>query len=89
MEAVEIAERYRATIQFDEQAQTPFFYYTSEDGKAHVVWFEDARSIRSKLLLNASYPLQGISYWNVMRYFPQNWLVVNQMFTIRNVYEEE
>jgi len=89
VEAVEIAERYRATIQFDEQAQTPFFYYTSEDGKAHVVWFEDARSIRSKLLLNASYPLQGISYWNVMRYFPQNWLVVNQMFTIRNVYEDE
>jgi len=88
VEAVEIAERYRATIQFDEQAQTPFFYYTSEDGKAHVVWFEDARSIRSKLLLNESYPLQGISYWNIMRYFPQNWAVVNQMFEIRNVYEE-
>lgn len=88
VEAVEIAERYRATIQFDEQAQTPFFYYTAEDGKAHVVWFEDARSIRSKLILNESYPLQGISYWNIMRYFPQNWMVVNQMFTIRNVYEE-
>lgn len=88
VEAVEIAERYRATIQFDEQARTPFFYYTAEDGKAHVVWFEDARSIRAKLILNESYPLQGVSYWNIMRYFPQNWMVVNQMFTIRNVYEE-
>ncbi len=88
VEAVEIAERYRAAILFDEQAQTPFFYYTAEDGKAHVVWFEDARSIRAKLNLNESYPLQGISYWNIMRYFPQNWMVVNQMFTIRNVYEE-
>ncbi len=87
VEAVEIAERYRATIQFDEIAATPFFYYTGEDGRAHVVWFEDARSIQAKLLLNASYPLQGVSYWNVMRYFPQNWLVVNQMFEIRNVFE--
>lgn len=88
VEAVEIAERYRATIQFDDTAATPFFYYTAEDGRAHVVWFEDARSIQAKLLLNAGYPLQGISYWNIMRYFPQNWLVVNQMFEIRNVYDE-
>lgn len=88
VEAVEIAERYRATIQFDETAATPFFYYTAEDSRAHVVWFEDARSIQAKLLLNGSYPLLGISYWNIMRYFPQNWLVVNQMAQIRNVYEE-
>ncbi len=86
VEAVEIAERYRATIQFDELSQAPFFYYTDEEGRAHVVWFEDARSIQAKLRLNESYPLQGISYWNVMRYFPQNWLIVNQMFEIENVY---
>lgn len=88
-EAVQIARRYGAEILYDEQAQTPFFYYTDEGGAAHVVWFEDARSIRAKWLLNESYPLQGGSYWNIMRYFPQNWLVINQMFEIRNVYTEE
>lgn len=86
VEAVEIAMRYRTSIQYDEIAATPFFYYTDEEGRAHVVWFEDARSIQAKLLLNESYPLQGISYWNIMRYFPQNWLVVNNMAQIKNVY---
>ena len=82
-----MAVTYGVPIRFDELSASPFFFYEAE-GIRHEVWFEDARSIRSKLLLNASYPLQGISYWNIMRYFPQNWLVVNQMFEIRNVYEE-
>lgn len=86
VEAVEIAMRYRASIQYDEVAATPFFYYMDKEDRAHVVWFEDARSIQAKLLLNESYPLHGISYWNIMRYFPQNWLVVNNMFRIRNIY---
>lgn len=86
VEAVEIAMRYRASILYDEVAATPFFYYTDENGRSHVVWFEDARSIQAKLLLNESYPLYGISYWNIMRDFPQNWLVVNDMFRILNIY---
>ncbi len=85
VEAVEIAMKYRATILYDETAQTPFFYYTDEEGREHVVWFEDARSIDAKLRLNESYPLHGISYWNIMRYFPQNWVVVNDKFRVRKV----
>jgi len=79
VEAVEIAERYRATIQYDEQAQTPFFYYTAEDGKAHVVWFEDARSILAKLRLADSMHLGGLGYWNLLRPFPQNWALLSQV----------
>ena len=85
VEAVEIAMKYRATILYDETAQTPYFYYTDEEGREHVVWFEDARSIDAKLRLNESYPLHGISYWNIMRYFPQNWVVVNDKFRVRKV----
>lgn len=85
VEAVEIAMKYRATILYDETAQTPYFYYTDEEGREHVVWFEDARSIDAKLRLNESYPLHGISYWNIMRYFPQNWVVVNEKFRVRKV----
>lgn len=43
-QAVDLALRYGVEIQFDEQAQTPYFYYT-DNGTQHVVWFDDPRSI--------------------------------------------
>lgn len=80
--AVELAAQYNAVIQYDEIAQSPFFYYTDESGRTHVVWFEDARSINAKVRLAHSYGFTGLSYWNIMRFFPQNWLVVSQLFDI-------
>lgn len=85
VEAAEQAARYGAVIQFDETAQTPFYYYTDEEGREHVVWFEDARSIDAKLRLVAEYGFQGAGYWNIMRYFPQNWVVANQLYNIRKM----
>ena len=87
-EAVQIAVRYGAAIQFDERAASPFFYFTDEEGRANVVWFEDARSIQAKLRLNAEFNLHGISYWNLMRPFAGNWLVLIGMTRIQNVYRE-
>lgn len=83
VEAIEIASRYQAIIQFDEIAQSPFFYYTDEEGRTHVVWFEDARSIDAKVRLANSYGFFGISYWTIMKYFPQNWLIVDHLFQHR------
>ena len=83
--AVELARRYGSTIEYDEDSQAPYFYYTAEDGTEHVVWFEDARSIQARLKLIAEYDLNGAGYWNVMRYFPQNWMVLNSMYQIRKV----
>ena len=83
--AVERAAQYGATISFDPTAQAPFFYYTAEDGTPHVVWFENARSIEAKLNLIAEYGFRGAGYWNVMRWFPQNWLVVNLQFEIQTL----
>ncbi|HOP10934.1 MAG TPA: LysM peptidoglycan-binding domain-containing protein, partial [Oscillospiraceae bacterium] len=62
VEAVEQAARVGANIEFDITAQSPYYYYYS-GGKRHAVWFEDARSIRAKLLLVNQYNLGGISYW--------------------------
>ena len=87
-EAVQLAAQYGASIQFDERAASPFFYFTDEEARANVVWFEDARSIQAKLRLNAEFDLYGISYWNLMRPFAQNWLVLVGMTRIRNVYRE-
>ena len=83
VEAVDIARQYGAAIQFDPTAQSPYFNYTDENGIAHVVWFEDARSIERKLALIPELGLRGASYWTVMRWFPQNWAVLNALYNIR------
>lgn len=81
--AVQLAVRYNAAIQYDTTAQTPWFNYWDEEGKEHEVWFEDARSIQAKLALIPEYGLYGAGYWNLMRPFPQNWLILDSEYTIR------
>ena len=82
-QALELARRYGAEIQYDEVAQSPFFVYTDESGVAHEVWFEDARSIAAKLSLIREYGFRGAGYWNLNRPFPQNWSLLNSEFLIR------
>lgn len=82
--AVTLAARYGAHIQYDTRAQSPWFRYTDEAGQEHEVWFEDARSIRAKLALIPEYGLYGAGYWNLMRPFPQNWLVLNALYRLRS-----
>ncbi len=81
--AVQLALRYNVAIEYDERAQSPWFRYRDEGGIEHEVWFEDARSIRAKLELVSEYGLYGVGYWNLMRPFPQNWLVLSSLFDIR------
>ncbi len=82
-EAVSIAADHYAAIRFDEAAKSPWFRYVDNSGQEHEVWFEDARSIRAKLELAQEYGLRGVSYWNLMRPFPQNWAVLNALYYIR------
>lgn len=84
-QAIALARRYRADIQYDEYAQSPWFRYTDESGTIHEVWFEDARSIQAKLSLIPEYGLIGAGYWNLMREFPQNWLILSSLYQIRQV----
>lgn len=81
--AVELAWKYGAEIQYDERAQSPWFRYRDSNGVEHEVWFEDARSIQAKLALIPEYGLYGAGYWNLMRPFPQNWLVLDSEYQIR------
>lgn len=85
IEAVNIAKRFNANIQYDESAQSPWFNYTDDDGNLHEVWFEDARSISAKLKLAEELNFYGIGYWNSMRRFPQNWVVLNGNYNILNL----
>lgn len=81
-EAITLAAQYRQDIRFDTTAQAPYFYYTDETGTQHVVWFEDARSVLAKLNLVSEFNLAGISVWNIMRFFPALWLMVNNLYEI-------
>lgn len=84
-QAVALARRYGVAIQYDNKAQSPWFQYTDESGQNHEVWFEDARSIRAKLALIPEYGLIGAGYWNLMREFPQNWVVLSSLYQIRDI----
>lgn len=81
-EAVRLAARRHAAIQYDTTAQAPFFEYTDEQGRRHRVWFEDARSIQAKINLVKEMGLRGISYWKLGLPFPQNWLLIDDNFTV-------
>ncbi len=83
-QAVSLALRYGAEIQYDETAQSPWFRYWDENQREHEVWFEDARSISAKLGLIQEYGLRGAGYWNLMRPFPQNWVILNAYFDIQD-----
>ena len=82
-DAVMIAADFNAEIQFDYIAQSPNFVY--DNNIQHEVWFEDARSIQTKLITAFNYGFKGVTYWNLMRYFPQNWLVLNALFNINSI----
>ncbi|TCT16309.1 spore germination protein [Natranaerovirga pectinivora] len=81
--ALEIAREYGVEIEYDEDAQAPFFTYIDEDGNSHIVWFEDARSIQAKFDLVKELGLRGFYYWVLGRDFPQNWLLIEDNFIVR------
>ncbi|AIF41957.1 glycoside hydrolase family 18 protein [Virgibacillus sp. SK37] len=81
-QAIALARREQAEIQYDTTAQAPFFTYWDEAGKQHEVWFEDARSIQAKFNLIRELGLRGIAYWKLGLAFPQNWLLLDDQFTV-------
>ncbi|MBP1927102.1 spore germination protein [Sedimentibacter acidaminivorans] len=84
-EAIARADGVGAQIQYDEIAQTPFYEYIDAQGRQHVVWFEDERSLRAKLELVNEYGLAGVSFWTVMDPFPAASVLLNQMFNVVKV----
>ena len=84
-EALARAARVGATIHYDETAQAPFYEYRDAEGRDHIVWFEDARSMKAKLELVNEYNLAGIGFWTVMDPWPSGQEVLRSMYTIAKV----
>ena len=88
--AVNLALQRKAEIKYDEAAASPFFTYydrpeTYSDAVEHVVWFENARSAEAMLRLVNEYGLYGIGVWNLTRYFPSLWNVLNSLYSIKKI----
>ena len=83
--AMDIAYAHNAMIQYDYLAQSPFFRYTDQEGNAHEVWFEDARSAQAKFDAVKEYNLRGLSYWGLGYPFTQNWVLLQDNFNIRKL----
>ena len=81
-DAIKLAAKKGVSIRYDQQTQSPTFKYYDDNQIEHEVWFEDARSVREKLLLVNKYDLRGVSYWVLGVPFPQNWIVVDEMYNI-------
>jgi len=81
VEAVQIAIEKNAEIFFDERAMSPYFHYW-ENGEEPEVWFEDVRSMQAKFELIKEYGLNGAGYWQIMRLFRANWLLLDWQFDI-------
>ena len=80
-EALLLAARNGAEIKYDFYSAAPYFNYT-KDNIVHEVWFEDARSIGTRLTLVAEYGFRGCLYWNLSRRNVQNLLMLNLLCEI-------
>lgn len=83
--AVQLAIEKGAIIKFDRTAQAPYFNYVDDNGRNHVVWFDNARSTAARLQLVPEFGLAGVSYWTINNFYKQNWIVLNSMFNIVKV----
>ena len=82
-QAIELAVRYNARIEYDPVAQAPHFNYYDEQGREHEVWFEDARSVQASFNLVKELGIRGLFYWVLGYDFPQNWLLIQDNFVVR------
>jgi spore germination protein len=85
--AVNLANQLGVEIQFDETTQTPYYYYT-ESGIEHYVWFKDARTVNAIVNLVSEYGLRGVSVWNIMYYYSPTWFVINTQYEVVKVLPE-
>lgn len=83
-EAIALAIAHGVEIQFDETAQSPYFRYW-QYGVQHEVWFEDVRSMKAKFDLIKLFGLTGAGYWQLMRFFRANWLMLKELFSVERL----
>ncbi len=83
--AQELAASRWAEIKYDRTSEAPYFHYTDASNRRHVVWFEDARSIRARLRLVGEYGLGGISLWTADRLWSPIYALLESMYSVEKI----
>lgn len=81
--ANDLATRYDKQIIFDESTQTPMFAYRDAQGNDHEVWFENDRSIYSKIQLAWELGIKGIALWRLGMEDPGMWTMLRDQVVVR------
>jgi len=84
-EAVQIANEFGSIIEYNEAEASPHYTFSLESNNEkadYEVWFEDARTVKGAMELIMDYGMLGMGVWNIRRYFPQLWAIVNSMYEI-------
>lgn len=83
--AIQLASSHQVPIQYSNEYQQPHFTFRDENGRRHIVWYEDARARVAKLLLVPRYRLRGVGAWQLGLHFPQSGFIVSELFDVRKV----
>jgi spore germination protein YaaH len=57
-----VLNKYKVLFSFDQTEQAPYFDYW-KDGKGYRIWYENAKSIKQKIVLIKEHGLYGFSAW--------------------------
>lgn len=82
-QAISRARKYNARVEFDQKEAAPFFRYTDENGKHHIVYFEDLRTMDAMFKMASDLNLRGISFWNLAFRFPPVWSLISDFFDVK------
>lgn len=74
-DAIVLAEKNGAKIEYDEKVQAPHFKFDDRE-----VWFEDERSVEAKLNIAKKYDVAGIAIWRLGQEAPAVWKKVGQAY---------
>lgn len=85
--AIQLANQYGATIQFDMRQQTPWFAYTDTQGQQHQVWFENTDSIRVKVRTAWNMGINGIALWRLGMEDPGIWDMLANETVVKKIIE--
>lgn len=83
IQAVQLARKHNVSIQYDEKEEAPSFKYTDNQGRSHIVWFEDLRTMDAMFEFVKEKNLRGISFWNLAFRYPPIWPMLQDYFDIR------
>jgi spore germination protein YaaH len=81
--AIQTASRYEVPIAYSLQDEQAYFAYTDQQGRQHVVWFEDIKGRAAKYNLAVELRIRGGGSWHLGLEFPQSRYLVHSFIRAR------